>query len=92
VDMLNPFDIYESMDLVAFLESGKSKMVPVGGCHKFFFEWDENRQNDYLDDLFKRANRAGRWMFMDTGGISETVSKNMYDFVVERLHELSKLK
>jgi hypothetical protein len=92
VDMLNPFDIYESMDLVAFLESGKSKTVPVGGCHKFFFEWDENRQNDYLDDLFKRANRAGRWMFMDTGGISETVSKNMYDFVVERLHELSKLK
>ena len=38
VDMLDPFDIYESMDLVAFLESGAAGTVPVGGCHKFFFE------------------------------------------------------
>lgn len=90
VDMLDPFDIYESMDLVAFLESGKSRTVPVGGCHKFFFEWDRDTQNAYLTSLFTRAKRSGAWMFMDTGGIPETVTKETYDFLIERLGELAK--
>jgi hypothetical protein len=89
VDMLDPFDIYESMDLVAFLASGAKKPVPVGGCHKFFFQWDTETQNDYLTELFRRANAAGAWMFMDTGGIPETITKEGYDFVIGRLGELS---
>jgi len=92
VDMLNPFDIYESMDLVGFLNSGRSKTIPVGGCHKFFFEWDQMKQNDYLTNLFARAGRAGRWIFMDTGGIPETLSRESYDFVIGRLRELSGMK
>ncbi|MBN1292008.1 MAG: hypothetical protein JXB48_09225 [Candidatus Latescibacteria bacterium] len=92
VDMVDPFDIYESMDLVKFLESGNTKTVPAGGCHKFFFEWEKSKQNDYLTDLFSRANKAGRWMFMDTGGIPETISKEKYDFVMNRLAELSLAK
>ena len=92
VDMLDPFDIYESMDMVSFLESGTSKTVPAGGCHKFFFQWDEQKQNDYLTDLFRCAQKAGRWIFMDTGGFPETISKETYDFVIGRLRELSELK
>ena len=92
VDMLDPFDIYENMDIVAFLETHENcKTVPVGGCHKFFFEWDRGTQNDYLTSLFDRAKKAGRWMFMDTGGIPEIVDKETYDFLIERLVELSKL-
>ncbi len=91
VDMVDPFDIYESMDLVAFLgDSASSKTVPCGGCHKFFFDWERDQQNEYLTDLFKRANAAGRWMFMDTGGIPENCDKETYDFLIERLAELSK--
>ncbi len=90
VDMLNPFDIYENMDLVAFLASGKKKPVPVGGCHKFFFQWDMDTQNAYLDDLFKRANAAGAWMFMDTGGIPETITQEAYDNFIFRLGKLKK--
>jgi len=92
VDMIDPFDIYEHMDLVAFLEEHRGcRTVPVGGCHKFFFDWDRDRQNDYLTDLFGRAKKAGRWMFMDTGGIPETVTKETYEFLLERLVELSRL-
>ena len=87
--MLDPFDICESMDLVAFLGQ-KRKTVPVGGNNKFFFSWDRDRQNEYLTSLFSRANRAGSWMFMDTGGIPETIKKEDYDFVINRLGELSK--
>jgi uroporphyrinogen decarboxylase len=89
IDMLDPFDIYESMDLVAFLSRNK-KTVPVGGCHKFFFEWNRDMQNEYLTSLFSSANRAGGWIFMDTGGISGTVKKEDYDFFINRLRELSK--
>ncbi|MFC1693875.1 uroporphyrinogen decarboxylase family protein [Candidatus Latescibacterota bacterium] len=90
VDMLNPFDIYESMDLIEFLENNpRGETIPVGGCHKFFFEWDRNTQNDYLTSLFKRAKKVGRWMFMDTGGIPETTDKETYDFFMRRLKELA---
>ena len=90
VDMLDPFDICESMDLVAFLASGAKKPVTVGGCHKFFFQWDTDTQNAYLTDLFRRANAAGSWMFMDTGGIPETITREGYDFFIGRLGELAK--
>ena len=90
VDMLNPFDIYESMDLAAYLESGNHKAIPVGGCHKFFFEWERAKQEEYLEILFSKACAAGRWIFMDTGGIAETVTKEAYDSVIQRLDVLSK--
>lgn len=90
VDMLNPFDIYESMDLVAFLETHKdSKTVPVGGLHKFYYEWEKDKQNEYLTSLFERAKKAGRWMFMDTAGVPENVDKETYDFLMKRTEELS---
>ena len=80
------------MDLVAFLENHKdSKTIPVGGCHKFFYEWDRDTQNEYLTSLFDRAKKAGRWMFMDTAGVPETVDREMYNFLIERLEKLAKL-
>ena len=90
IDMLNPFDIYESVDLVEFLQSD-TNTIPVGGLHKFFFQWDIEKQNSYLESLFERAGTAGRWMFMDTGGIPESVEKDSYDFVMGRVEELSKI-
>jgi uroporphyrinogen-III decarboxylase len=92
VDMLNPFDIYESMDLPAFLEDNPdTRTVPVGGLHKFFFEWDKDKQAQYLEELFTRAKKAGRWIFMDTGGVPENTSLETYQFLMEKLGELSKL-
>lgn len=90
VDMLNPFDPYESMDLVEFLHSG-SAAIPVGGLSKSFFEWDIDEQNSYLKNLFEQAAKNGRWIFMDPGGIPGTVEKDTYDFLMERLEQLSKI-
>jgi len=90
--MLDPFDMEESMDLVEFLETNKStRTIQVGGLHKKFLEWDRDKQNDYLTSLFNRTKKAGRWILMDTGGISEKFSKEIYDFLIERLKELSKI-
>jgi hypothetical protein len=89
-DMLNPFDSYESMDLVEFLQSD-TDTIPVGGLHKFFFDWDRDKQNTYLENLFEQAGKNGRWIFMDTGGIPETIQKDTYDFLIQKLRELSKI-
>ncbi|MFC1489580.1 uroporphyrinogen decarboxylase family protein [Candidatus Latescibacterota bacterium] len=92
VDMLDPFDLNESMDIVEFLNSNPdSKTIPVGGLHKDFLGWERDTQNEYLTSLFERAKKAGRWMLMDPGGISENISKETYDFLMNRIAELAKL-
>ncbi len=92
VDMLDPFDINESMEIVEFMNSHPdTHTVPVGGLHKHFFGWDRDTQNDYLTSLFERAKKAGRWMFMDTGGIPENIPLDMYDFLMNRIAELAPL-
>jgi hypothetical protein len=92
VDMLDPFDTNESMEIVEFMTSHpETNTIPVGGLHKHFFGWDRDTQNDYLTSLFARAKKAGRWMFMDTGGIPENIPLDMYDFLMNRLAELAPL-
>jgi len=92
IDMLNPFDKNESMDLVDFLRHHPdSGVVPVGGLHRNFFAWDENERSAYLDALFQSAKSAGRWIFMDPGGIPDTVSKSDFDWLMDRLHRLREL-
>lgn len=92
IDMLNPFDKNESMDLVEFLRSyPDAGVVPVGGLHRNFFDWNEAERSEYLSVLFEEAKKAGSWIFMDPGGIPGTVSKTEYDWFVDRLLELRKL-
>ncbi len=92
IDMLDPFDMNESMDIVEFIKNNKNTgTIPVGGLHKHFFNWDRDTQNEYLTSLFNRAKKAGKWICMDTGGITETVSKETYDFLMERIGELAKI-
>lgn len=89
VDMLDPFDTHEHMDLPAFLEAHPaSRTIPVGGLHKFFFTWDRDRQNEWLTTLFARTKGKGRWMLMDPGGVPDGTSPETVDFLINRLAEL----
>ena len=91
IDMLNPFDKNESMDLVEFLSAfPDAGVVPVGGLHRNFFDWDEAQRSDYLTELFRTASKTGRWIFMDPGGIPSTVSKPEYDWLADQLARLRK--
>lgn len=92
IDMLNPFDKNESMDLVEFLSSHPgAAVVPVGGLHRSFFDWDDEKKSDYLTSLFPAAKQAGRWIFMDPSGIPESVSKGQYESLMEQICQLRKL-
>ena len=91
VDMLNPFAADESMDLVEYLESHpNSKTIPVGGLHKQMFEWDQAMQKEWLNSLFKKAKKAGRWIFGDSSGIPGTITNENYTFFIETVRKLCK--
>jgi hypothetical protein len=91
VDMLNPFAADESMDLVEYLESRpNSKTIPVGGLHKQMFEWDQAMQKEWLNSLFKKAKKAGRWIFGDSSGIPGTITNENYTFFIETVRKLCK--
>lgn len=79
IDMLNPLDPTEGMDLATIKEKYGRRVTLVGGMDKFIFE-----QN--MDEIERRLQRAlnigspnGRFILMDTGGIPETFSKQKFD-------------
>ena len=80
------------MDLVEFLNSCRdAAVVPVGGLHRSFFDWDDENKSDYLTNLFQAAKQAGRWVFMDPSGIPESVSKGEYESLMDQICQLRKL-
>jgi len=89
IDMLNPFDRSESMDLVQFLRNfGEAGVVPVGGLHREFFEWEEETRLRYLRMLFGEAGRAGRWILMDPGGIPSSLPRRDFEGFLAQVLEL----
>ncbi len=81
VDMLNPCDPYENMDMAALKEAYGHRVTFVGGVHKFFFEWSEDEMEAALRALFTVGGKGGGYIFMDSSGsIPETVSAETYAF------------
>jgi uroporphyrinogen-III decarboxylase len=89
IDMLNPFDRSESMDVVGFLrEYRDSGVIPVGGLHRGFFEWDEETRHQYLRALFREAGGAGAWVLMDPAGIPATTNREEFRRFLDWIEEL----
>jgi hypothetical protein len=89
IDLLNPFDRSESMDLVSFLrEYADSGVVPVGGLHREFFEWEEDTRRGYLHALFREAGATGAWVLMDPAGIPPSTSREEFLWFLQQAEEL----
>lgn len=89
IDLLNPFDRNEAMDLVGFLQDyGESGVIPVGGLHRAFFEWDEESRYQYLRVLFREAGKEGAWMLMDPAGIPASTSREEFQRFLAQVEEL----
>ena len=73
IDMLNPVDPTESMDLGELAERYGDRITFVGGINKFFFDWEEAEQREYLEKLYSSVT-AG-FFLMDSGGIPECVDR-----------------
>ena len=49
----------------------------MGGINKFFFDWDGQKQWDYLKHLYDSVGQG--FFLMDSGGIPEQVSKSQWE-------------
>jgi len=85
-DMINPFDPEEGHDIEAVLEKYADKFVVVGGFPTHFWSWPGQQQEEYLEKMGKLARKYVRYIFMDSGGVPEHVSKE--DF--ERINSCSR--
>ena len=77
INLLNPLDPSEGMDIAELAERYGDRITFVGGINKHFFNWDENRQWEYLDHLFSTVKPG--FFLMDSGGIPEHVTKDAWD-------------
>lgn len=86
IDLLNPLDPTEHMDLPALKGQYGGRMTFAGGIDRFFYEWEPRRQREYLLDLVQRAN--GGFVLMDSGGVPETVTPDQFVRVKEMFDEI----
>lgn len=88
IDMLNPIDPTEEMDIAQLVRDYGDRITFVGGINKFFFDWDEQEQYAYLKKLYDSVDRG--FFLMDSGGIPEQVSKSHWERFKEMKQVLGK--
>lgn len=80
IDMINPCDPYEGMDLQMLKEQFGSQITLVGGMNKFFFDWGPEAMRDFLKTTIRTGRKNGGFILMDSGGIPENITRERYDF------------
>jgi uroporphyrinogen decarboxylase len=79
VDMLNPLDPTEGMDLGAIKERYGGRLTLVCGMDKYIFDQELDEIEARLCRTVATGARGGRFILMDTGGIPEDLSRENYD-------------
>ncbi len=87
IDMLNPNDPYEEMDLPALKRTYGDRMTFVGGLDKTFFDWDFPRQEAYIRRLVSET--GGGFIIMDAGGVTEGVTPAQFAKLRKLLGEVT---
>lgn len=85
IDLLNPNDPDEGMDLPALKQRYGDRITFVGGLHKKFFSWDFAEQEAYIRRLVDAAGRG--FILMDAGGVPEGFTKTQFDSLMRLLNE-----
>jgi len=76
IDLLNPLDPEEGMDLPALKRTYGSRMTFVGGLARSFYDWDAARQRAYVQRLVQET--GGGFIIMDSGGVPENVTRQQF--------------
>ncbi len=86
IDILNPVDPTEGMDLAALSKKYGRKITFAGGINKFFYNWSRAEQRAYLENLFLTVPDG--FFLMDSGGIPENVQPDDWRFFEETKESL----
>jgi len=81
VDMLNPLDSTDGMDLAAIRERHPHLTLVGGGTDKFLYERSLGEIEAGLRRSIGVGGRHGRFALMDPGGIPETLDASRYDAI-----------
>jgi uroporphyrinogen-III decarboxylase len=82
-DFINPFDPEENWDIEEVLKNYSRHFVVIGGFPTKFWYWPAIQQEQYLVKMAKLGQKYGRFIFMDSGGIPEDISKSDHDRILE---------
>jgi uroporphyrinogen-III decarboxylase len=88
IDILNPLDPDDHMNLEEARAAAGKRMVLMGGTDKHFFDWTPDAQYDRLKDLLRRARDAGPFILGDSAGIPTNVAKERFDLFLGMCREL----
>lgn len=83
IDMLNPLDQTEGMDLAVIKERYGHRLTLVGGLEKFIFEQDLPEIERLLRRAVKIGAKGGSYILMDTGGLPDTLTKEKFNAYLE---------
>jgi uroporphyrinogen decarboxylase len=79
VDMLNPLDPTEGMDLAEIKARYGQRLTLVGGLDKAFFDQDPPEMEHRLRQCIRIGRPGGRYIVMDAAGIPESLSRDKFD-------------
>ena len=92
IDILNPIDPDEFMDLELVREAVGRRMVLCGGMDKHFFDWGRDEKALFLKNIVKNGRIYGPHILMDSGGIPDTVTKEEFDWLLVASAEIRNMK
>jgi uroporphyrinogen-III decarboxylase len=79
IDMLNPLDPTEGMDLALIKERYGNRLTLVGGMDKNVFDQRLDEIELRLQRSISIGAKGGRFVMMDTGGIPDTISRSKFE-------------
>jgi len=82
-DFINPFDPEEKWDIEEVLRDYSDKFVVVGGFPTKFWYWSAEEQERYLFKMGELGKRYPRYIFMDSGGVPEDVTREDFERITE---------
>ncbi len=82
-DFINPFDPEEGWNIEEVLRNYSDKFVVVGGFPTKFWYWGAEEQEKYLIQMGELGRKYPRYIFMDSGGVPEDVTREDFERITE---------
>ncbi len=83
IDMLNPLDPGEGMDLAAIKEHYGHRLTLVGGMDGYIFNQELDEIEARLRQSVQVGARGGRFILMDASGIPDSISREKFEAFLE---------
>jgi uroporphyrinogen decarboxylase len=88
VDMLNPLDPTEGMDLAAVKERYGDHLTLAGGIHRQFLELELDEMERSLRATLQVGADGGRFILMDACGIPEDMPRDRFDALLDMMRRV----